>query len=97
MKNCFSFVSILDHNLPLHRGVLLADLTGLMMFDGIASVVIGLILGATAVWLAWETKGLLIGEAANQRVVDGIRRLLDDSEAAFQVGDQAQPSRKPST
>ncbi|MBK81586.1 MAG: cation transporter [Gammaproteobacteria bacterium] len=68
-------------------GVLLADLTGLMMFDGIASVVIGLILGATAVWLAWETKGLLIGEAANQRVVDGIRRLLDDSEAVVHVNE----------
>ena len=68
-------------------GVLLADLTGLMMFDGIASVVIGLILGATAVWLARETKGLLIGEAANQRVVDGIRRLLDDSEAVVHVNE----------
>jgi len=42
-------------------------------FDGAASVAIGLILGATALWLAYETKGLLIGEAAGQPIVDGIR------------------------
>ncbi len=45
-------------------GILLADVTGILYFDGIASVLIGLILGGTATWLAYETKGLLIGEAA---------------------------------
>ena len=68
-------------------GVLLADLTGLMVFDGVASVIIGLILGATAVWLAWETKGLLIGESANQRVVDGIRSMIEDTEAVIHVNE----------
>ena len=68
-------------------GVLLADLTGLMVFDGVASVIIGLILGATAVWLAWETKGLLIGEAANQRVVDGIRSMIEDADAVVHVNE----------
>ena len=57
-------------------GIGLAQLTGVPQFDGIASVVIGLILGATAIWLAYETKGLLIGESANVRVVDGIRALV---------------------
>ncbi len=56
-------------------GVLLCQLTGQLYFDGLASIVIGLILGGTAVWLAYETKGLLIGESANQRVVQGIRQL----------------------
>jgi cation diffusion facilitator family transporter len=56
-------------------GVLLTDLTGIAMFDGTASVVIGVILGATAAWLAYETKGLLIGEAANRRVVERIREI----------------------
>jgi divalent metal cation (Fe/Co/Zn/Cd) transporter len=32
-----------------------------------------LILGGTAVWLAHETKGLLIGESANKEVVQSIR------------------------
>ena len=57
-------------------GIGLAQLTGVPQFDGIASVVIGLILGATAIWLAYETKGLLIGESASVRVVDGIRALV---------------------
>jgi cation diffusion facilitator family transporter len=56
-------------------GVLLSDVTGIPHFDGAASVVIGIILGGTAVWLAYETKGLLIGESANPRIVRGIREL----------------------
>jgi len=57
-------------------GVLLVDLTGILLFDGIASIIIGLILGGTAVWLAYETKGLLIGESANKMVIDGIRSII---------------------
>ncbi len=56
-------------------GVLLTHITGQSYFDGIASIIIGLILGGTAIWLAYETKGLLIGESANRVVVDGIRNL----------------------
>jgi cation diffusion facilitator family transporter len=56
-------------------GIGLAQITGIAYFDGAASILIGLILGATASWLAYETKGLLIGESANVRVVEGIRAL----------------------
>lgn len=45
-------------------GILLSQLTGLAQFDAIASIIIGLILGGTAVWLAVETQSLLIGESA---------------------------------
>jgi len=58
-------------------GIMLSQLTGILWFDGLASVIIGIILGSTAVWLAYETKGLLIGESANQKVVDGIRRIAN--------------------
>lgn len=58
-------------------GVGLGHITGNPYFDGAASIVIGLILGGTAIWLAYETKGLLIGESANKRVVDGIRELVN--------------------
>jgi len=54
-------------------GVLLGHLTGNPYFDGAASIIIGLILGGTAVWLAYETKGLLIGESAEKEIVDRIR------------------------
>jgi len=57
-------------------GILLSQLTGMLYFDAAASMLIGLILIATAAWLAYETKGLLIGESANRPVVDGIRVIL---------------------
>ncbi len=57
-------------------GLALAQLTGIPAFDGIASVIIGLILGGTAVWLAYETKGLLIGESADEGTVNGVRAIV---------------------
>ena len=56
-------------------GVGLTHLTGNGLFDGAASVAIGVVLAATAAWLAYETKGLLIGEAANRVVIDDIKRI----------------------
>lgn len=58
-------------------GIALSQYTGIPYFDGIASVIIGCILIGTAIWLAYETKGLLIGESANKRVVDGIKSILN--------------------
>jgi cation diffusion facilitator family transporter len=54
-------------------GVGLAQLTGNPHFDGIASVLIGLILGLVAMFLAVEAKGLLIGEAADPELIEGLR------------------------
>lgn len=56
-------------------GIWLGQLTGLVYLDGIATFMIGLILGGTAIWLAYETKGLLIGESANPEVVQSIRNI----------------------
>ena len=56
-------------------GISLTQYTGDPVYDGIASVVIGLVLAATAIWLAYETKSLLIGESANLSVVNRIREL----------------------
>ncbi len=55
--------------------IFLAQTTGIYAFDGIASIIIGLILAGTAAWLAYETKGLLIGECANTHVVNGIKKI----------------------
>ena len=54
-------------------GLALAQLTANPFFDGAASVVIGLILGFTALLLAVESKALLIGEAADPELVAGLR------------------------
>ena len=56
-------------------GIMLYHATGNAVYDALASIVIGLILAGTAFWLAFETKGLLIGESANREVVAEIRRL----------------------
>jgi cation diffusion facilitator family transporter len=57
-------------------GVALTQYTGILYFDSAASVIIGFILVGTAVWLAYETKSLLIGESANRDVVKGIRTIV---------------------
>jgi len=49
-------------------GVLGAQLLDMPELDGMASIGIGLILGMTAIVLARETKGLLMGEAASPEV-----------------------------
>jgi cation diffusion facilitator family transporter len=58
-------------------GIGLADLLDLPVLDGVASLVIGGILALAAVVLAYETKGLLIGEAADPEVIAGVRRVVD--------------------
>jgi divalent metal cation (Fe/Co/Zn/Cd) transporter len=68
-------------------GVWLGEVTGNPIFDGIASTIIGLILGATAAWLAYETKSLLIGERADRHVVDGIRRIARAQPAVRHVNE----------
>jgi cation diffusion facilitator family transporter len=57
-------------------GITLTQLTGELWFDGAASIIIGLILVGTSIWLAYETKGLLIGESASRAVVEGIRGMV---------------------
>jgi cation diffusion facilitator family transporter len=64
-------------------GVALSQYTGILIFDSIASIIIGLILVGTSIWLAYETKSLLIGESASQSTVKGVREILK-AEASIQ-------------
>ncbi len=57
-------------------GILLSQTTGILYFDGAASVIIGFILIGTSIWLAYETKGLLIGESAETNVINDIREII---------------------
>lgn len=45
-------------------------------FDGVASILIGTVLGLVAIFLAREAKGLLIGEAADAELIAGIGRAV---------------------
>ncbi len=60
-------------------GIGLTQLTGNVYFDGSASILIGFILIGTAIWLAHETKGLLIGESAEPQIVQGIHEIVQES------------------
>ncbi len=68
-------------------GVGLSQITGNPVYDGIASVVIGCILAVAAIWLAYETKSLLIGESANKEVVQSIRVMAASCEEIEHVND----------
>ncbi|MTI17570.1 cation transporter [Rhodobacteraceae bacterium RKSG542] len=57
-------------------GLLGVQYLGLPWLDGAASVLIGVILALTAVALAYETKGLLIGESASPELVEQLKKVL---------------------
>lgn len=56
-------------------GLYLGERLGIPEFDGIASIIIGLILAGTAILLAYESKGLLLGEAASDEVIMTIEQI----------------------
>jgi cation diffusion facilitator family transporter len=91
-KDPASFIVLLENGAAMAGivaaavGLFLSQLTGNPFFDGAASVVIGLILGVTAMLLAYESKGLLIGEAADLKLVEGLRELACSKPGVVGVG-----------
>jgi cation diffusion facilitator family transporter len=66
-------------------GIGLVVLTGNEHWDGIASVLIGLVLAGTAVTLLIEAKGLLIGEAADPALVKALRDCTESHAGVVKV------------
>jgi cation diffusion facilitator family transporter len=66
-------------------GVLSGHLLGNIYLDGVASIIIGVILCAVALLLAAESKGLLIGEGASPQTVASIRQITNDDPAVAKV------------
>jgi cation diffusion facilitator family transporter len=62
-------------------GIFLSDVLDMPMLDGVASILIGCILAGAAALLAFETKALLIGEAASPEVVSAVRRIAGAEES----------------
>lgn len=57
-------------------GVYFSHRLEMPMLDGVASLLIGFVLAAVAVFLVAESHGLLIGERADPRTVEDIRRIV---------------------
>jgi cation diffusion facilitator family transporter len=66
-------------------GIFLGHLFNNPNLDGIASIVIGIILAAVAAFLAYETKGLLIGEGVNPQTVADIQSIASADTAVEEV------------
>jgi cation diffusion facilitator family transporter len=90
-KDPTSFAVLLEDSAALAGIVVAAVGIGLghwlemPVLDGVASVVIGLILVGVAVVLARETRGLLVGEAARDSLVDAVRRTAEADDAVTEV------------
>jgi cation diffusion facilitator family transporter len=69
-------------------GTLVADLGGYERADGVASILIGLVLASVAAFLSREIKSLIVGEAASRVVQAGLREIV-----AGEMGDM-KPIRK---
>jgi len=68
-------------------GIGLGEWLGLPVLDGVASVLIGVILAVTAAILAYECKGLLVGEAVKPEVRNSIQRMAKDQKGVLTVNE----------
>ncbi|GBF27957.1 ferrous-iron efflux pump FieF [bacterium MnTg02] len=68
-------------------GIAAASHLGWQWMDGAASIGIGFILAGTAMLLAYETKGLLIGEAAHPELEVGVREIVSGEASVLHVNE----------
>ena len=68
-------------------GLVLSQFLGITAFDGIAAILIGLLLGGIAILLGYETRSLLLGEAVNPRTRAGILRSVRAHKEVLKVVD----------
>lgn len=66
-------------------GIFLSQQLGRPQLDGLASILIGLMLGLMAVFLAYETHGLLIGEGYERETLRRLRATVETDRAVERV------------
>jgi cation diffusion facilitator family transporter len=66
-------------------GVFLAHQLNLPALDGIASIIIGALLGLVAIFLAYESKGLLIGEGVDRQTIKRLHQLGEEDRDVERV------------
>lgn len=70
-------------------GLVIYQITGNPLFDGLASIGIGIVLVLTAYVLAIESKNLLIGESADPKIVTAIRTILNEDDRILSTNEVA--------
>jgi cation diffusion facilitator family transporter len=68
-------------------GLAVSQATGDPRYDGAASIIIGLVLAVIAFFLAYESKALLIGEAADPEMVRALHAMVDAKPGVTAVGE----------
>ncbi|MEE8187852.1 MAG: cation diffusion facilitator family transporter [Kiloniellales bacterium] len=68
-------------------GIALSEALDVPALDAVASILIGLMLAGVALLLAYETKGLLIGEAADPAVEAELRRILAAERGILRINE----------
>ena len=68
-------------------GITLALVTGEPFWDGLASVLIGVILFLAALFIGWRTRGLLIGEGATTADKARIRAAVESVDQVSSIVD----------
>ena len=68
-------------------GVLLSHVLHMPIFDGLASIAIGGVIGAIAVILLIETHGLLIGESARPELLRAVKIAVSENADVHSVGE----------
>ena len=66
-------------------GILLAKVTGVAAWDAIASITIGVLLGAVAIWLIARNKDLLVGPAIPKDARKHIEAILERNPAVEKI------------
>lgn len=65
--------------------IFLQHITGILVFDGIASILIGLILCAVAIFMGNETRSLLLGESADPKLIKQVTAIFDAEESITHI------------
>ncbi len=66
-------------------GIVLCRVTGNQVWDGVASILIGLLLGVVATWLVARNRDLLVGPAVPAAATAEIRSILADNPVVEKI------------
>src|ERR1044072_4984045 len=90
-KDPTSFTVVLEDSAALlgllfaFIGIFLGQQLGLPYLDGVASVIIGMLLCGVAVLMVYESKGLLVGEGLDKETLKTVRKLVEADPAIERV------------